>query len=114
MVCPVGMNIDLKGAVMNNDKRTLPESVELRRLRDKFMEELLLNHATAAKVVLGKRVMLPAEAVIKIKEIVEKQKKDRDNESAHLNADDLLCNILYSLGYEELVEISHNMPKWYA
>ena len=37
-----------------------------------------------------------------------------DPESSHYEADDLMCELLGSLGYEEGVEIFENMGKWYA
>ena len=37
-----------------------------------------------------------------------------DPDADHGNADDLLCEVLRSLGYGEGVEIFINMPKWYA
>lgn len=40
--------------------------------------------------------------------------KDRDTESAHATADDIMCELLRELGYEEGVEIFEQMEKWYA
>ena len=37
-----------------------------------------------------------------------------DEESDHGNADDLLCELLRSLGYSEGVEEFEKMKKWYA
>jgi len=37
-----------------------------------------------------------------------------DEESAHSQADDLLCEVLKQHGYGVGVEIFQNMPKWYA
>ena len=53
---------------------------------------------------------LQAEYVEKMKECVE----NRDTEAAHGDADDLLCEFLRKLGYNELVEKYLEVNKWYA
>lgn len=41
--------------------------------------------------------------------------KETDNpETAHADADDVLCELLYELGYEEIVEAYKAIEKWYA
>lgn len=52
------------------------------------------------------------DLVTKMKEINKKYK--RDIEVAHGVADDLLCEALNRLGYTDLVEEWHKIPKWYA
>lgn len=37
-----------------------------------------------------------------------------DAEMAHLEADDLLCNVLRRAGYSELVDEFAKVEKWYA
>jgi hypothetical protein len=37
-----------------------------------------------------------------------------DIEDGHGNADDILCELLEKIGYKEVVEIYHKVPKWYA
>lgn len=37
-----------------------------------------------------------------------------DTETAHANADDLMCRVLRELGYGEGVDIFESTPKWYA
>lgn len=37
-----------------------------------------------------------------------------DTEGAHVNADDVLCALLRSLGYEDVVEEYEKVDKWYA
>lgn len=37
-----------------------------------------------------------------------------DQESAHVDADDVLCELLVYLGFKEVVEEYHQIPKWYA
>lgn len=40
--------------------------------------------------------------------------KDFDTERAHSEADETLCDVLTSLGYEEIVEAWRKVDKWYA
>lgn len=52
-----------------------------------------------------------------IKEAVEKMKEcvnNGDTEVAHLDADDILCDVLTQLGYKELVDLYEKVNKWYA
>ena len=37
-----------------------------------------------------------------------------DTETAHREADHLLCEILEKLGYQKLVDEYREIPKWYA
>jgi len=37
-----------------------------------------------------------------------------DTEVAHCEADDLLCELLISLGYQDVVDEYYKVPKWYA
>jgi hypothetical protein len=37
-----------------------------------------------------------------------------DEEVAHCLADELLCNLLKELGYEDIVESFNKIDKWYA
>lgn len=50
-------------------------------------------------------------------EAVEKLKalhKNGDRESAHVYADEILCEFLKSLGYSDVVEAWDGVGKWYA
>ena len=52
-----------------------------------------------------------------IKEAVEKMKEcvnNGDTEVAHLDADNILCDVLTQLGYKELVDLYEKVKKWYA
>jgi hypothetical protein len=40
--------------------------------------------------------------------------KNHDAEVAHCDADDLLCELLKDLGYEEIIEAFESVDKWYA
>ncbi len=37
-----------------------------------------------------------------------------DKESAHVQADDLLCDLLDAAGFEEVTAIFRKMDKWYS
>ena len=37
-----------------------------------------------------------------------------DTEVAHLDADNILCDVLTQLGYKELVDLYEKVKKWYA
>ena len=52
------------------------------------------------------------EYLLKMKEIGEKY--GGDEEVCHGRADDLLCEILNDLGYNDIVEEFEKLPKWYA
>lgn len=57
------------------------------------------------------------EKEVIIKEAIEKMKKcvnNGDTEVAHLDADDILCDVLTQLGYKELVDLYEKVKKWYA
>lgn len=43
-----------------------------------------------------------------------KEAAKRDTEAAHSIADDVLCDLLKSLGYEDVVEAWREVDKWYA
>lgn len=40
--------------------------------------------------------------------------ENTDIESAHEDADDILCDLLEALGYKNVVEEYHKVEKWYA
>ena len=45
---------------------------------------------------------------------LEKMAKERDYEGPHYDADLLLCKVLMTLGYGELVKRYNDVGKWYA
>ena len=52
-----------------------------------------------------------------IKEAIEEMKKlvnSGDTEVAHIEADNILCDVLTHLGYKELVDVYNQVRKWYA
>ena len=51
----------------------------------------------------------------RMKEVKQKYEIEQDDkEVAHVLADEVLCNLLESLGYVELVEEYDSIHKWYA
>lgn len=46
--------------------------------------------------------------------LLEEQQHNNDHESAHSNADGLLCDLLLELGYYKVVEAWAGVGKWYA
>ena len=54
--------------------------------------------------------MTREEAIAKLRKCAE----DEDVEVAHDDADRVLCELLESLGYADVVEAWHKVPKWYA
>jgi hypothetical protein len=56
--------------------------------------------------------MTPEEAAAKMREIFSGT--DYNIGAAHLEADELLCQILRELGYGEAVQIFEDADKWYA
>lgn len=50
------------------------------------------------------------KALQKLKELQESQ----DTEGAHYGADEVLCDLLHFLGYDDVIEEYHKIGKWYA
>lgn len=47
-------------------------------------------------------------------ELLKKEQSNRDTESAHSNADGILCEFLTDLGCAEVVAEYDKVKKWYA
>ena len=54
--------------------------------------------------------MTPEEAIVKLRDAQD----NGDMEIAHADADDILCSLLKSLGYTEVVEEYEKVDKWFA
>jgi hypothetical protein len=54
--------------------------------------------------------MTPEEAIKKLKKLQESE----DPECAHSAADGVLCKLLVSLGYKNVVKEYDEVEKWYA
>ena len=50
------------------------------------------------------------EIIAKLKEL----QQDDDRESAHMQADWIICNLLDDLGYAEVTKEYDKISKWYA
>lgn len=59
---------------------------------------------------MDEKIITPEEFKIKMQEITE----IGDPEIAHHEADELLCEALEALGYNDGVKAFHNVGKWYA
>ena len=47
-------------------------------------------------------------------EMLRKLRTNDDTEMAHIHADSVLCDLLTSLGYKEVVDEYEEISKWYA
>jgi len=56
------------------------------------------------------RVLTPQEFAEKMKNI----SMNDDTEMGHVNMDNLMCEVLESLGYKEGIDVFRNTGKWYA
>jgi len=45
---------------------------------------------------------------------LKEQQKNPDTECAHIEADDILCNLLKHIGFGEVVVEYEKINKWYA
>lgn len=45
---------------------------------------------------------------------LQEEANNGDTECAHMNADDILCELLEKLGYKDVVEKYNEVSKWYA
>ena len=52
------------------------------------------------------------ELLVEMRECVEESKSNQ--ERAHEHGDEILCNLLRDLGYDELVDEWELIKKWYA
>jgi len=54
------------------------------------------------------------EAILKLKEQRKIVDEGGDKEVPHCEADDILCELLISLGYKDVVDEYEEIEKWYA
>ena len=45
---------------------------------------------------------------------LRKLKESTDAEEAHIEADDILCEVLSHLGYDEVVDAYNDIEQWYS
>jgi hypothetical protein len=58
--------------------------------------------------------MTREEALKALVDIQQEEKKSRDYEMTHVDADSVLCQLLFSLGYGDVVTEYQRINKWYA
>lgn len=66
---------------------------------------------------MGQRVLTPDEFAIAMMQIKTGTIYDEglyDEENQHIDADELMCDVLRSLGYGDGIDIFDSMHKWYA
>lgn len=64
----------------------------------------------AARAALGQKSEPHTKAIEALKQV----QKNTDPESAHPKADEVLCDLLNSLGYADVVAEYENVRRWYA
>lgn len=57
------------------------------------------------------RVLMTREEALEELKVIA---KDTDTEVAHVDADDVLCQLLSDLGYNDVVMAYRQIGKWYA
>lgn len=79
-----------------------------------------MYHRDAVKMILDKFIVIPKADYISKQDEVVKQlekcvKESKENaEGAHIDADEILCKFLISLGYDKVAETFDNVRKWYS
>ena len=58
--------------------------------------------------------MITDEQLKVIKKELEYWAKSNDTEIAHGAADTIICELLITLGYSDVVKLYDKVPKWYA
>ena len=58
--------------------------------------------------------MTKAQKILSAVTQLQTLQHDTDAESAHYEADQVLCNLLEQLGCKEVVTVYNEVPKWYA
>lgn len=56
------------------------------------------------------RTALADQAIALLQKCVDED----DEENGHMNADNVLCDVLIKLGYKEVVDKWHEVDKWYS
>ena len=59
-------------------------------------------------------ILTPKEAENRMLFIEQEYGNGKSEEDFHVEADNLMCDILKELGYEEVVRIFRRNPKWYS
>jgi len=65
-------------------------------------------------VSLEEKKKLTSKYALLLKEIRDEEAETGDTEVAHGKADDALADLLLELGFQKVVEVYSDIPKWYA
>ncbi len=57
--------------------------------------------------------LLTGEEVETALKALRKQQDNDDQEEAHSEADDIISDLLYQIGYKEIAEAYRKVPKWF-
>lgn len=87
------------------DRRFIGSTVSLNELMDRLKEEVLKRSPSVSPLT-------PDKFMDKMHEIVEKH--GGYEEPVHIEMDDLMCEVLESLGYEDGVRVFKKQDKWYS
>jgi uncharacterized protein CbrC (UPF0167 family) len=60
------------------------------------------------------RVEIPDALITKIRRNLVRLQKHHDKESAHVQADDLLCELLEAAGLQRVVDAYRKIDRWYS
>jgi len=74
-----------------------------------FEESKTYNYKTQKEITFDQ---MKTYFLQQMQEIVDKDGDDEEQE--HIDADQLLCDLLEILGFEELIKLYHKIDKWYA
>ena len=69
---------------------------------------------SASECVGGEMIVLDVMTPEEFRDTMLTISKYSDKEDRHYNADELMCDLLHSLGYGEGVAIFKEIDKWYA
>jgi hypothetical protein len=58
--------------------------------------------------------MTPEDAKRELNYILDRQKNGESPEETHIDADDILCELLSYLGYDDVVNLYQQVDKWFA
>lgn len=58
--------------------------------------------------------MTREEAIAELKKLQQEEKLSGDCEMTHMDADSVLCQLLFTLGYGDVVTEFNRLHKWYA
>ena len=61
-----------------------------------------------------KRKALEKQAIINLEKLRCAVAKSHDVEGAHIEADEVLCDLLKQVGFTKVVEVYNKLEKWYA